>query len=242
MQGTVYRKARHAGGWADDFARYGLTLTAELRILTDGAGLLTDHTERPAGTLELSIMGATLGYPRDGRRRPFESGGGQNRGDLDMVTDERPTGDPAPSLTADERAAVGVIWDRWHLNGMRSLCVHQGEAWTCRNLARHYPDPMPPGIHTGDPVLNGWPEIRRLFGEHPYPRRGDSCHRCGRNRWDEPADHCPVTGYRAGTAWLTEPLPDGVVADVLRIFGPADLRTWPQAADVPALRWSAAHA
>lgn len=214
---TTYRKGRHAGVWDEpDGTRYSLTLTAELRILEGGSGLTIDHEPRDPLALELSIIGSTEGYPPRGRR--FDAGAGQNRDDLARVTRGR-----TPSLTADQRATIGAIWDRWHLNGMRSLCAHQPEAWTCTNLAKHYPTP------------NGWPVVRSLFGEHPYPNRGDQCHRCGRNRWDEPTDHCPVTGYRAGTAWLTEPLPADVVAAVLDIFGPVDVRVWPLAATVPAL-------
>lgn len=65
-------------------------------------------------------------------------------------------------------------------------------------------------------TLNGWSVIGRLFGEHPYPRRGDECYVCGRCRWDEPADACPITGYRFGTAWLVRPVPDDVVDLLIR--------------------------
>jgi hypothetical protein len=68
-----------------------------------------------------------------------------------------------------------------------------------------------------EPEVNGWPRIHELYGEHPYPRRGDQCHRCGRNRWDEPTDACPETGYRWGTAWLVRCLPPEIEAEIRQL-------------------------
>jgi hypothetical protein len=70
-----------------------------------------------------------------------------------------------------------------------------------------------------EPIVNGWPVVRELFGEHPYPHTGTSCHACGRARWDEPSDHCPETGYRYGTAWLVRELPPEVETEIKALFG-----------------------
>lgn len=67
--------------------------------------------------------------------------------------------------------------------------------------------------HEG-PEANGWGTIHAIYGEHPYPHRGDSCHVCGRSRWDEPTDACPETGYRYGTAWLVRALPAEIIAEI----------------------------
>lgn len=88
---------------------------------------------------------------------------------------------------------LAAIWREWHLNGMTPGCDHQPEEWHCTNHET--------------PVRCGWPAIRDEFGEYPYPQRGDCCPVCGRNRWDEPTDSCPETGYRYGTRWLVRILP-----------------------------------
>jgi len=67
------------------------------------------------------------------------------------------------------------------------------------------------------PIENGWIAIHTLFGEYPYPHDGSTCHVCGRNRWDEPSDACPESGYRYGTAWLVRPLPVEIVDELRSI-------------------------
>lgn len=48
----------------------------------------------------------------------------------------------------------------------------------------------------------------------------DMCALCAHQTgpWEQAAP-CPLTGYRAGTAHLVDPLPDGIIAEVRRIFG-----------------------
>lgn len=65
-----------------------------------------------------------------------------------------------------------TLWERWHLNDMRSHCVHQ-----------------PAGT-----------------------------------AWDK-AEDCPVTGYKCGSSWLVEAVPDEVVAEILALVStPIEVR------------------
>ena len=89
---------------------------------------------------------------------------------------------------------IAEIWDRWHLNGMKAGCVHQPEEWICYGF---------PGVHKE--TVNGW-HLKPV-----YPKRGDACTFCGRDRWD--TDACPK-GYRYGNAWLVDPLPPEIAEKV----------------------------
>lgn len=246
LPAPVFAGSLYAGEFPEGERRYRLTLTAELRHVEPDRQH-TDHTTGPA--LELSIQGDL----RDTRRR-HSDGGGQNLDDLRRLIAHIP-----PTAYRDDLRAVLAAWERWHLNAMRSACIHQAEEWTCHgdknakarasarlmldHQARELRRKADPDTEAGTlmleaagrleaaanaaagaiPVepcgtLNGWPVIRSLFGEHPYPKRGDACHVCEANRWDEPTDHCPETGYRFGTSWLVEPLPDDVADLIRRVF------------------------
>lgn len=208
------------GTFMDHGARYQMRV--DLRIepaqLRD-TGRTINHEPIAADAVEVAIQGETWHAKADGsrdRRHTDMAGGGQNINDLRRVPGAR-------------AARIAELWDRWHLNGMRAGCAHQGETWTCtrdanaeaRETARRIgadPGAIAPDVCG---TLNGWPVIRELFGEHPYPKRGDACHVCDRARWDEPSDACPETGYRYGTAWLYEPVPPEIIAELRRLFGHA---------------------
>lgn len=190
-------------------------VAAELRITPAqliGHGQTVDHEPIPPDALEVSIVGstyrATVNGARDLRYRDIVSGG-QNLEDFRRVPRAR---------------RLVRLWEAWHLNGMRPGCAHQGEAWTCtrdlnagaRAIAERIGAELPPTQPCG--TVNGWRAIRERHGEHPYPYRGDQCDACGRDRWDEPSDHCPVTGYRWGSAWLFEPVPPGILDELRRMF------------------------
>jgi len=81
------------------------------------------------------------------------------------------------------------IWDRWHLNGMRAGCEHQRE--------------------------NRWNE-RPLNAYDNFVGNTMSWNMLA---WVRPTEHseglltkpCPVCGYKYGTAWLHENLPDTII-------------------------------
>lgn len=154
----------------------------------------TEHAKTDS-VLELA-MSVTV-YDRDGR----EVRGGQDRDSLRAVA--------APGGIADgpySKVQIGrlvMLWERHHLNGLTPGCAHQSPNWRCTNP-----------VHEQAPVKNGWPVIYTLFGQHPYPRRGDVCYACGRNRWDEPSDFCSVSGYRWGSAWLSYAIPAADLAEL----------------------------
>lgn len=149
----------------------------------------TDH--KPADTvLELTMSVATWQGGREAR-------GGQALDALREVG--APGGSPDGPYNRDQIARLVTLWKQHHLNGLQAGCVHQGDRWLCTGA--------PDGPHGQESIENGWSVIHALFGPYPYPRRGDICHACGRNRWDEPSDKCPASGYRFGTAWLSYAIP-----------------------------------
>lgn len=102
-------------------------------------------------------------------------------------------------------------WNRWHLNDMRAGCKHQrAQGWDKRPI-----DPDKPTT---------------AYGRHFEGQRSASWNLLG---WIRPEEHpdglltrpCPECGYRYGTAWLSEDVPE----DMLRFL--ADL---PDASRKPA--------
>ena len=90
-----------------------------------------------------------------------------------------------------------LFWERWHLNDMRPGCEHQRElGWHTRPI-----DPEKP--------LNA-------YGKHsPWQSRPS----WNMLTWVYPDEHpgglltkpCPVCGYRYGTAWKREEVPQNVI-------------------------------
>jgi hypothetical protein len=192
------------GHFSDNGERFRVSATLRIEPVQPREGRLTiAHEPIPDGALRVSISGTT-------ERNYREYSAGQ------VIDDVR-------RIDSDRARRIVELWDRWHLNDMRALCVHQSETWECRNIAAHYPADLLAAGETVEagPITNGWSVIRERFGERAYPKRGDSCYVCGRNRWDEPTDACPETGYRAGTAWLYEPVPADVLTELRSLFGMA---------------------
>ena len=105
----------------------------------------------------------------------------------------------------DKRLArLREIWERWHLNGMRAGCEHQrAEKWHERPI-----DPSKPtntyGQWCGERGPTTWNMLTWVTKkDHP---QGLMC---------EP---CPVCGYKYGTAWLHEPLPPEIIAELCEMF------------------------
>lgn len=92
------------------------------------------------------------------------------------------------------------IWQRWHLNDLKAGCEHQrAEGWHERPI-----DPSKP--------INS-------YGKHFEGQSHDSWNLLG---WVRKSEHpeglmckpCPVCGYKYGTAWLYEPIPEDVLAEI----------------------------
>lgn len=92
------------------------------------------------------------------------------------------------------------IWERWHLNGMRAGCVHQiEEGWNKRPI-----DPTKPLDAYG-----------RFLGEGKHSTRNMLV-------WVRPDEHpeglltkaCPTCGYKYGTEWLVEELPEEIIEEL----------------------------
>jgi hypothetical protein len=99
--------------------------------------------------------------------------------------------------TLDMVRRLKAEWERWHLNDMRAGCEHQRKAgWETRPI-----DPSKPlnayGKHTGG-TSDTWNMLAWVSRkEHPEGLLGEPCDVCG---------------YKYGSAWRSEPVPDDVLA------------------------------
>lgn len=93
------------------------------------------------------------------------------------------------------------VWERWHLNDMKAACVHQrAYEWDKR--------PINPDKPTN------------TYGKHFPGQRTDSWNMLG---WVSPQEHpegllgkpCSWCGYKYGTAWLKEEIPQNVIDEIL---------------------------
>lgn len=90
-----------------------------------------------------------------------------------------------------------ALWDRWHLNDMRPGCEHQRAAeWDKRPI-----DPSKPldsyGLHYEGQQHASWNTLAWVRGdEHPNGLLSRACGTCG---------------YRFGSEWLTEDIPNNVL-------------------------------
>lgn len=89
------------------------------------------------------------------------------------------------------------VWERWHLNNARPGCGHQmADGWNERRI-----DPRKPADS---------------YGRHFPGQKQDSWNLL---MWVRPDEHpdglltkpCPECGYRFGTEWKTEPVPEEVL-------------------------------
>jgi hypothetical protein len=110
--------------------------------------------------------------------------------------------DTVAAYFPDDRKARRMveIWRRWHLNDMKADCEHQREeSWDKRPI-----DPAKP--------LN-------TYGKHFPGQSHDTWNMLAWVRRDEHPDGllshpCPVCGYKYGTAWNREEIPDEVLAEI----------------------------
>ncbi len=102
----------------------------------------------------------------------------------------------AAGWTADRWLDLLDIWEAWHLNDMQAGCVHQrAEGWSRRPI-----DPSKP---------------TSAYGKFFEGQKSDSWNMLS---WIRPDEHpegllnkpCPVCGYKYGSAWLKQELPNEV--------------------------------
>lgn len=91
-----------------------------------------------------------------------------------------------PLIGEEKLARILEIWDRWHLNGLQAGCEHQrARGWGKTELT----------LPSSEKKLSGWVYPT----EHP---EGVLC------------KPCPVCGYKYGSAWLREELPQEIIDEI----------------------------
>lgn len=132
--------------------------------LTERIGGHTVEHEEAGEYLEFAMTGLVVGK---GRRIENAYSAGQC---LDVLLELTQL---EPGFTVGSVADMHTTWRRWHLNGMKAGCAHQGK-----------------------PVMRKNP-------------------RYGYREVDlDATPSCPVTGYRYGSAWLSEQLPPEIFLTV----------------------------
>jgi hypothetical protein len=225
----------------DGAGRARNAVSLELDISTDEREQQTIAHETIAGAVRVSIMGAVW----NARHSDYKSGG-QNAETVRELADQLNDPERVRRICElwnrwhmnDARGACAHQAEEWACTNTTRVEAATAELETAREAYRaadvtdregrrraegalllaEYAVKDATEHHHTEPEPNGWPIIREKYGEHPYPQRGDACHVCGRNRWDEPTDACPETGYRYGTAWLVEPVPAEIVAELIALF------------------------
>lgn len=104
------------------------------------------------------------------------------------VGDLRAITEPAGQLTLEDTRRLADLWDAWHLNTMRAACAHMD--------------------------LSVVPEDVPSFVSSEDRRAG----RLDRSGWMQANLVCPTSGYKYGSAWLAEPVPDEVVEEIAALL------------------------
>lgn len=98
---------------------------------------------------------------------------------------------------------VVEIWRRYHLNGMRAGCEHQrAEKWEDRRIP--FDNSLIPIMGSASCDERGWKALWVRESTHPD---GLLC------------KPCPTCGYRYGTSWLFEKIPDETISII---------KSWPE--------------
>lgn len=218
-------------GTAEKIGRYHSPLHVKVEIQW-GRDDLNPDKKLP----RLSICGETY---RPGRR-DCESGG--------QITDEvrRLLADPGARLNypREQIARLLEVWERWHLNDMRSGCEHQRATWNPlekievvtyylttdvyvqrRKIEATAVERLQRGetvtLASGDAALLALPATVVQDSTQPAPGPAYEVERREEKAagWVYPKESsrgllcrpCEVCGYKYGSAWLYEPVPDDVV-------------------------------
>lgn len=145
-----------------------------------------DHTEDQSER-ELSIAGV------EGPKRNGDARGGCGQ-IVDSLADIY---ELSEGWTPEMVAKLADVWNRWHLNDMKAGCEHQRAAgWGTTPI-----DPDKP---------------TNSYGRHFPDQKHDTWNLAGwvkRSEWEGGlmCEPCWVCGYRYGTAWLYEAIPDDVL-------------------------------
>lgn len=103
---------------------------------------------------------------------------------------------------------IKKVWERYHLNDMRGGCEHQRAAkWEDRRI---------PVAELPDSTAGR--DKRGIVAIHVYPPEAKGQDFVSDSKIHEKGlltKPCPVCGYKYGTAWLYEPLPEEVVKEIL---------------------------
>lgn len=128
----------------------------------------------------------------------------------------------APGWNADLVAQFLETWRHWHLNDLRAGCEHQRAAgW--KLCPGHYPsdeDKKSAVRPTCSGAMEPW--ASHLFDEATIAKAktmleaaGYNVYKAQRERYhcreDKLSQPCPVCGYKMGTAWLFEAVPEDVL-------------------------------
>lgn len=177
--------------WADAAPRPGYVLVGK----SEDTGFLYVKAElRPKDQgMELSIVG------------DYRDGGGQI--DMSIGPDDF---EPAPDWTSDELAELWSIWDRWHLNGMKTACEHQQSVADRLGKKPHEVFTTRYGMtsdHYSKVDENG---VRRITGN--YGREPDG------KQTSEARVHCMICDHDYGSTWLHRELPADVIEFIEQHF------------------------
>ena len=117
------------------------------------------------------------------------------------------------------------IWDRWHLNDMQAGCKHQRN-WT--HCPGHYSKSGIDIERTNRELRETGVALVRGNGRHYYctdddaPKDGEKCS----GNVVKLCTPCPVCGYKYGSAWLHESVPQDVIDFLFGLPDSTEVPAW----------------
>lgn len=166
-------------------------ITAQLEH-HEGADTTVDH-QPISERLRFTVSGVVEERRAAGGRWK-EISGGQCIGALRRVTSFKSGWD------AGRASGAIALWERWHLNDLTAACAHQR--------------PVRSGRYLTVPTASGGQLDIAQLGNYSNVNAGDLSATDVNLRLV-----CGETGYRYGTAWLVDPLPAAVLAQIYDVYG-----------------------
>lgn len=228
------------GEWSEDIGlasphRMRLVATIELRAgdragdPADRGSRTTEHEPVSPGTLGLSVTHEVCDLSRRRNSSLFIQGCGAG------LPEEYINRVQVFDLDPKKAVRLQRVAERWHLSSMRAACAHMGET-------------VPVGAAIVFPTLSGPLELFQVKayspGRYAWMYEGveiehrdapqKTCWECGHKtskatyeKIYDGVDHyganrgrtCTETGYRYGSAWLVEILPDDLLRELRDDFG-----------------------